>query len=104
MDLQEPVIIIEDPVVLQENLQDLIPTMSLVKKVIETSQGNRPIPYPVVNMTIAADIRGANLRHNLCVVFETFPDIPLHYLFSVIDPSNEPRASLFENGSCRYSW
>jgi hypothetical protein len=35
-DLQEPAIIIDDPVVLQENLQELIPTMNLVKKVIET--------------------------------------------------------------------
>jgi hypothetical protein len=36
-------------------------------------------------MAVNADTRGENLRRNLRVAFETFPEIPLHYLFSVID-------------------
>jgi hypothetical protein len=87
-ELERPptIVIDKNMFLLQEHIQELIPTLSVVKKTILESSGAAPATYSTTDdLTAELEVRGVNLRANLCNVFQTYGTVPLHYLFSAID-------------------
>jgi predicted SprT family Zn-dependent metalloprotease len=85
-ELQKPVIVVDEAVLLQEDIQELIPTLSVIKKTVAWQTDTILLPSVTVEDIIADGAeRGAHLRSNLSYVFNTCYAVPLHYLFTTID-------------------
>jgi hypothetical protein len=79
-----PTIVIDKNVfLLQEHIQELIPTLGVVKKTILESLGAAYSTTDDLNADL--EVRGVNLRANHRNVFQTYETVPLQYLFSAID-------------------
>jgi hypothetical protein len=82
-----PTIVIDKNVfLLQEQIQELILTLSVVKRTILESSDTASVAYSTTDdLTADLQVRGVNLRANLRNVFQTCRTVPLHYLFTAID-------------------